>query len=100
MSERPSGLDNPDYARFAWARFRHIMAWMTTAAAACGGAAIMGLAHVYGPLPLITMLAALGGVGGSVALAGALMGLTFLSSGSGHDEEVESFDPDRWDRRR
>jgi len=38
------------------------------------------------------MAAVLGGVGGSVVLAGALMGLAFLSSGTGHDEDVERID--------
>jgi len=46
------------------------------------------MAHVQGPLRLVTMLAIAGGVGGSVVLAGLLMGLAFLSSGSGHDEDV------------
>ena len=95
MAQRPPGLDDPDYARFAWDRFRRIMAWMTLAAAACAAAVIVGLAQVHGPLHLVTMLAVLGGVGGSVMLAGALMGLAFLSSGTGHDEDVDEFNRDR-----
>jgi hypothetical protein len=83
------GLDDPDYARFAWARFRSLMAWMTLAAALCVAAAIATMAHVQGPLQLVTMLAIIGGVGGSVMLAAALMGLVFLSSGTGHDEDVD-----------
>ena len=82
-------LDDPDYARFAWARFRNLMAWMTLAAAVCVGIVIATMAHVQGPLHLVTMLAIIGGVGGSVMLAAALMGLVFLSSGSGHDEDVD-----------
>ena len=39
-----------------------------------------------------TMLAIIGGVGGSVMLAAALMGLVFLSSGTGHDEDVTRVD--------
>ena len=88
----PSGLDDPDYARFAWGRFRLMMAWMTLAAAVCVAAAIVALAHAYGPLHLATMLGVIGGVGGSVMIASALMGLVFLSSGSGHDEDVERID--------
>ena len=95
MIHRSSGLGDPDYARFAWGRFRAVMAWMTVAAAACSAGAIVALAHVYGPLHLVTMLAVLGGVGGSVMLAGALMGLVFLSSGTGHDEDVEAFNRQR-----
>lgn len=86
---RPSGLGDPDYARFAWARFRHVMAWMICAAATCSAAVIVAMAWLQGPLRLVTMLAVLGGVGGSIAVAGALMGLVFMSSGTGHDEDVE-----------
>lgn len=84
----PAGLDDPHYAAFAWARFRAIMAWMVLAAAICAAAVIAAMAHLQGPLHLVTMLAILGGVGGSVTMAGLLMGLAFLSSGSGHDEAV------------
>ncbi len=93
MTERqPDGLTDPDYARFAWARFRHLLAWMTAVAGACSVAVIAAMAHLQGPLHLITMFAIIGGVGGSVVLAGLLMGLAFLSSGSGHDEDVERID--------
>jgi hypothetical protein len=84
----PAGLDDPHYAAFAWARFRAIMAWMVLAAALCVAGVIAGMAHLQGPLHLVTMLAVIGGVGGSVMMAGLLMGLVFLSSGSGHDEDV------------
>lgn len=93
MDQPPAGLDDPALAAHAWRRFRGIMAWMIAAAAACSAAAIVGLAWVHGPLRLITMAAVLGGVGGSIVLAGALMGLVFLSSGTGHDEQVERHEP-------
>lgn len=92
MSEQPHGLDDPDYAAFAWGRFRAIMAWMVLVAAICVAAAIVALGQAYGELRLVTMLAVIGGIGGSVILAGLLMGLVFLSSGSGHDEDVERID--------
>jgi hypothetical protein len=95
MSEdphRPRGLGDPDQARHAWARFRHLMAWMVLAGAACSAGVIAVMGQLQGPLHLVTMFAVLGGVGGSVALAGALMGLVFLSSGTGHDEDVERID--------
>lgn len=92
MTDRPPGLDDPDYAAFAWDRFRMIMAWMTLAAAICIAGVIVALGQAYGALRLITMLAVIGGVGGSVILAGLLMGLVFLSSGTGHDEDVERID--------
>ncbi len=88
----PAGLDDPHYAAFAWARFRGIMAWMVLAAAICVAAVIATMAYLQGPLHLVTMLAVIGGVGGSVMMAGLLMGLAFLSSGSGHDEDVTRID--------
>ncbi len=90
--EQPRGLDDPDYARFAWGRFRSLMAWMIAAAMACAAAVIVVMAAIQGPLRLVTMFAIIGGVGGSIVMAGLLMGLVFLSSGTGHDEDVERFD--------
>ncbi len=86
------GLDDPLLAAHAWGRFRTIMAGMTLLAAIVSAGAIAALAWVQGPLQLVTMLAVIGGVGGSIVMAGALMGLVCLSSGTGHDEEVERFD--------
>ncbi|QNQ08747.1 hypothetical protein [Sphingomonas alpina] len=88
----PTGLDDPDYAAFAWRRFRRILAWMGLATAIVIAVAIVGLDHFYGPLSWIAILATIGGVGGSVMLAAALMGLAFLSSGTGHDESVKDID--------
>ncbi len=92
MNHRPSGLGDPDQANHAWARFRDLLAWMTMAGMLCAAVVIAVMAHIQGPLHLVTMFAVIGGVGGSVILAGALMGLAFLSSGSGHDEDVERID--------
>jgi hypothetical protein len=47
----------------------------------------------YGPLSWIAILAAIGGFGATIMMAAALMGLVFLSSGSGHDEDVDRVDP-------
>ena len=63
-----------------------------TAFIAVAGAAIYGLDLYYGPLSWVTVVATIGGVGGSILLAAALMGLVFLSSGTGHDEAVDARD--------
>ncbi len=89
MSPPPPGLDDPEQAAFAWARFRVMMAWMTVAAAIAVAVAMIALARIYGPLNAVTMLGVIGGIGGMVMLTGALMGLVFLSSGTGHDEDVD-----------
>ena len=92
MTERKPGLDDPDYAAFAWARYRRIMMWMSLASLAAGIIAAVALNYYYGPLRLIAILAAIGGIGGSVLMASALMGLVFLSSGTGHDESIDKRD--------
>jgi hypothetical protein len=92
MTERKPGLDDPDYAAFAWARYRRIMMWMSLASLAAGIIAAVALNSYYGPLRLIAILAAIGGIGGSVLMASALMGLVFLSSGTGHDESIDKRD--------
>lgn len=91
MSDNPHGLDDPDYAAFAWARYRRILAWMGLATVVVVGAAIAALEIWYGPLSWVAILAAVVGFGGTMMMAAALMGLMFLSSGTGHDEDVENF---------
>lgn len=92
MDEQPNGLNDPEYAAYAWARYRRIMKWMALASAMLVAVAILALDHWYGPLSWITILAAIGGFGGTALLASALMGLVFLSSGTGHDEDVGNID--------
>lgn len=41
-------------------------------------------------------IAAALGIGFTMLLASALMGLVFLSSGTGHDEAVENPEPEEW----
>lgn len=86
-------LDDPDYARFAWGRYRQLMLWMTLASALTVVAGLGWLRLVWGPMPLLGMIFAAGGIFFSVLLAAALMGLVFLSSGSGHDARIA--DPSR-----
>lgn len=86
------GLDDPDYAAFAWARYRRIMRWMALATAIIVAGAIWLLDFWYGPLSWIAILAAIGGFGGTAMMTAALMGLVFLSSGTGHDERVRDID--------
>lgn len=92
MSHLPPGLDDPDYAAFAWGRYRMMMRWMTLAMIIIVTGAILLLDYAYGPLSWITIAAAVGGFGCTIMLTAALMGLVFLSSGSGHDERVKDID--------
>ena len=84
----PRALDDPEQARYAWRRFRRLMRWMWLAAAASAGGALWWLDASYGPLGWWAIGMTMLGVGGSVGMAGALMGLVFLSSGTGHDSNM------------
>jgi hypothetical protein len=88
-----SQLDDPGYARFAWRRYRRLMGWMTLASACVVVVGLGALYLVIGAMPLLGTLFAAGGIFFSVLLAAALMGLVFLSSGSGHDDAID--DPTR-----
>jgi ferric-dicitrate binding protein FerR (iron transport regulator) len=92
MTHRRPSLSDPDYAAFAWRRYRRLMAWMTLAAVAAVAAALIYLRASIGPLPWPIIMATAAGIGLSVLLAAALMGLIFLSSGTGHDEDVADFE--------
>ncbi|MBS0479513.1 MAG: hypothetical protein JSR79_09450 [Proteobacteria bacterium] len=94
MDDQPRGLDDPDYAAFAWTRYRRMLRWMLFATVIAVGIALYILDRVYGPLSWVAIFAAIGGFGGTMMMAAALMGLAFLSSGTGHDEDVERIDPD------
>ena len=91
MSGDTPDLSDPHYARFAWARYWRLMRWMGLVALLCVGAALWILHATYGPMPIHMILATILGVGLSVLLCAALMGLVFLSSGSGHDETIIDF---------
>lgn len=77
---------------FAWARYRQILRWMALASAVIVGAAVWALNALYGPLSWVALAAAVGGFGGTAMMTSALMGLVFLSSGTGHDERVKDID--------
>lgn len=86
---KPSRLDDPIVADFAWARYRRLMWWMAGAASL---ATVVALAILYLRNPdasIHLFIAAAGGVFVTVLLGAALMGLVFLSAGTGHDEAIE-----------
>ena len=81
-------LDNRDYARFAWARYRRIMTWMALAAVLTVVVSLGLLQLAMGPIPLLALVYSGGGIFLTIMLTAALMGLVFLSSGSGHDDKI------------
>lgn len=92
MEPNLPGLDDADSAAHAWARYRLMLRWMALATVVIVAGAIVLLDYVYGPLSWITIAAAIGGFGGTAMMTAALMGLVFLSSGTGHDERVKDID--------
>jgi hypothetical protein len=87
--ETPHGLDDPDYAAFAWGRYRRVLGWMALASLGTAILSILVLWHLLGWLNLTIILATGLGVFLTMMMGAALMGLMFPSSGSGHDEQVE-----------
>jgi len=94
MAEPKPRLSDPKYAAFARNRYWRMMRWTLLAAILSVIAAIAWLRSDGSPLSIPALIATIAGVGLSVMLAGALMGLIFLSSGTGHDEDVAVFEPD------
>ncbi|WP_114522380.1 hypothetical protein [Altererythrobacter sp. ZODW24] len=91
-----SPLDDPEKAAFAWARYRRLMRFMM--AVTLGVVAIaMALLYTRGPSVSVHFYIAVAlGIGLMMLLTAALMGLVFLSNGTGHDEAIsDPFDKDK-----
>lgn len=86
---RPSRLDNPEYAAFAWARYRRLMGWMFLFTLVVTAGLLGYFWYENGLVSIHFYIAIAAGIIGSVMLMSALMGLVFLSSGTGHDEAIE-----------
>jgi hypothetical protein len=85
---RNSPLDDPGTSAHAWARYRRLMKWM-------GGftltVIVIALGTFYwfqGFVSIHFYIATALGIGFAVMLMAALMGLVFMSSGTGHDESI------------
>ncbi|MEY2926764.1 MAG: hypothetical protein RL367_1241 [Pseudomonadota bacterium] len=86
MKSSTSPLDDPAYAAFAWGRYKKLMWWMAIAATVTTTASLIFLRISIGELPFLIGLFVAGGIFVAVMLCAALMGLVFLSAGSGHDD--------------
>ena len=84
----PSPLEDPRTADFAWARYKRLMKFMgvfTTLTV------IVSLGLLYRHIGMVSVhlyIAGALGIFAMMMLMAALMGLVFLSSGTGHDEAV------------
>jgi len=85
---RKSPLDDPQKAAYAWARYRRLMRFMLMLTI---GVVVLALALLYkqgSAASIHFYIATALGIGFTMLLTGGLMGLVFLSSGTGHDESV------------
>lgn len=88
--QSPSPLEDPDHAAHAWARYRRILRWVLALSLAVVAVAFV-LIYLTGEPVSVHFYVAVGlGVGLTLMLTGALMGLVFLSSGTGHDEAADA----------
>ena len=90
---RHSPLDDPGVAAHAWARYKRLMRWMVGFTLVV---VIVSLGLVYREIGMASIhlyIATALGVGVAVMLMSALMGLVFLSSGTGHDESLADSEP-------
>ena len=88
MPEHDPVPQSTQRAAEAWARYKRLMSWMATAAVAAVLIALIYLKSAGGPVPIHMMIATIAGVGLSVLLGTALMGLVYFSNNSGHDDQV------------
>jgi hypothetical protein len=89
MMTQPTGLDDSEQAAFAWARFRRIL-WAMAAGSLIVALGVLAILWALsGPLPWLFMGMVVGGVWATLMMAALLMGLMFLSSGTGHDHQVD-----------
>lgn len=89
-----SPLDDPETAAYAWARYKRIMRLMLLITIGVVAVAIALLYDSDGAASVHFYIATALGIGFTMLLTGALMGLVFLSHGTGHDEAVDNRLPD------
>ena len=83
-----SPLDDSRTSEFAWARYKwlmKLMGWVTLAVVALS---LILLYRINGVVSIHFYIATALGIGFAMMLMAALMGLVFLSSGTGHDEAI------------
>lgn len=84
-----SPLDDPQTAAHAWARYRRLMRFMSILAAVAVILALVLIYREYGMVSIHLYIATALGIAVTMLLTGALMGLVFLSSGTGHDSAID-----------
>lgn len=83
-----SPLDDPENAAHAWARYKRLMRFMLGVTLAVVIIAIALLYRSNGFVSIHFYIATAIGISFAMLLMSALMGLVFLSSGTGHDDAI------------
>ncbi|WP_379548653.1 hypothetical protein ACFCW2_05665 [Qipengyuania sp. DSG2-2] len=84
-----SPLEDPETAAYAWARYRRIMRFMFLITVGVVAIAVALLYTREGDISVHFYIAVALGIGFTMLLGSALMGLVFLSNGTGHDEAID-----------
>lgn len=90
---RASRLDDPEHAAHAWGRFRRMLMWNMVVSAVAALLGLLAVRWLAGPLPWFMALMTVIGIFATVACAAVLMGLVFISAGTGHDAAVDNTMP-------
>jgi hypothetical protein len=89
---RPDPIPDRQRTAAAWLRYKALMSWMALAAIVAVLLAFLYLWLAGVSITIHIAIATAAGVGFSVLLGTALMGLIYFSSHSGHDEEASTSD--------
>lgn len=95
---QPSRLDDPDYSKFAWQRYWRLMRYMAAFTVLLTAAVLGAFYMKYGMVSVHMYIATAGAIMAAILLTAALMGLVFLSSGTGHDESIDDPFKDQADK--
>lgn len=87
---KKSPLEDPENAAHAWARYRMIMKILMAVTVATVLIAVVLLYAFNGAISVHFYIAAALGISFTMLLGGGLMGLAFLSNGTGHDASVDN----------
>ncbi|RKF19036.1 hypothetical protein D6851_13530 [Altericroceibacterium spongiae] len=90
-----SPLENPLNSAHAWARYKRLMRFMAIFTLVFVLIALSGLYWRFGAISIHFYIATALGITVAMLLMAALMGLVFLSNGTGHDDSVSDLTEDR-----
>ena len=94
MAKR-SPLDDPTTSAHAWARYRRLMKGMGALTLTVLVVTLGAFYWINGVVSVHFFIATALGIGFMMMLTAGLMGLVFLSSGTGHDQSVSDLTDDQ-----